>query len=251
VVDRVDPFGFFHLGRKVGAPVQLFVHPRRHRLIGLPSSLDRSPEGPTTDSAAGSQVFQSLREYVPGDDRRLIHWKSTAKTGTLMVREHVDTTLPDVVVVLDNSASRYDEQSFEEAVEVAASVVELCCHQGFPVSLHLPSRVDGEVSSGQDRLGVLLDQLAAVEMDERGPQSLLELLQRLSGGAGGAGLFLVSGSLAPAEAGAIAALARRYRSVTVAQIVEERQVIRMPGARTYGAETAQEIARQWNSGAVR
>jgi uncharacterized protein (DUF58 family) len=83
----------------------------------------------------GTQTFQSLREYVPGDDIRRVHWRSTARTGTLMVREHVDTSLPSTVVVFDTRAQCYFDDQFEEAVDVAASVVHASLERGFPTRL--------------------------------------------------------------------------------------------------------------------
>ena len=47
--------------------------------------------------------FVSLREYVPGDDPRLIHWPTTARVGTLMIREHVELRRPEFTVVLDTA----------------------------------------------------------------------------------------------------------------------------------------------------
>jgi uncharacterized protein (DUF58 family) len=81
---RADPFGFVRVDQRFGDVDTLFVHPRHHALVPMPTSLDRSLDGPTADAASGTQVFHALREYVAGDDRRLIHWKTSARTGTLM-----------------------------------------------------------------------------------------------------------------------------------------------------------------------
>jgi uncharacterized protein (DUF58 family) len=45
--------------------------------------------------------LDSLREYRRGDDVRLVDWKASARTGTLIVKELVPETRQDVVVVLD------------------------------------------------------------------------------------------------------------------------------------------------------
>ena len=71
----------------------------------------------------GTIAFQGLRPYVVGDDLRMVHWRTTARTGTLMVKKHVDTNRPQVVVLLDDRAGSYPANRwFEEAVEVAASL---------------------------------------------------------------------------------------------------------------------------------
>ena len=54
----------------------------------------------TADPMSG---FVSMREYVPGDDPRMIHWPTSARAGTLMVREHVEVRRPEFTVVLDTA----------------------------------------------------------------------------------------------------------------------------------------------------
>ena len=82
----------------------LWVHPRVHPIAAAGRGGARL-RGPVADTAPrGTVTFSSLREYVPGDDPRQIHWRSTARTGRLMVREHVDTSEPTVAVVLDTRA---------------------------------------------------------------------------------------------------------------------------------------------------
>jgi uncharacterized protein (DUF58 family) len=67
--------------------------------------------------------FRSLREYVVGDDARLVHWASTAKTGALMVRDHFELRRTTRCVVLDTLDRSLTEALFEDAVEIAASIV--------------------------------------------------------------------------------------------------------------------------------
>jgi hypothetical protein len=62
---------------------------------------------------------------VVGDDHRKIHWLSTARVGEPQVRVYRDSSVPTLTVLLDNRASRYGEDRFEDAVEVAASVLDL------------------------------------------------------------------------------------------------------------------------------
>ncbi|OLT25824.1 hypothetical protein BJF79_43970 [Actinomadura sp. CNU-125] len=58
-----------------------------------------------------------------GDELRHVHWKSSARTGTLMVRQLVDASLPTTTVVLEARPERWPEpDDFELAVDVAASV---------------------------------------------------------------------------------------------------------------------------------
>jgi len=123
-VVRADPLGL--LRRRVGhAPATtLWVHPRWALVSALPSGFAKDLEGPTSDaSPAGDIAFHALRPYQLGDDRRHIHWMSTARSGTLMVRHYVDNRRPTLAVLLDDASHAYDGPQFETAVEVVTSLV--------------------------------------------------------------------------------------------------------------------------------
>jgi hypothetical protein len=60
---------------------------------------------------------------VIGDELRQVHWRSTAKTGALMVRQYVDVTRPVLVVVVDMNLSHYANLTeLDDAVDLAASI---------------------------------------------------------------------------------------------------------------------------------
>ena len=109
------------------------MHPKIYGLIG-PQGAARVVESEsvvrraTIDPMSG---FISMREYVPGDDPRMIHWPTTARTGTLMIREHVEVRRPEYTIVLDTARAVGTPDDFEEAVDVAAS---LACTRSGPAS---------------------------------------------------------------------------------------------------------------------
>ncbi|KQM84015.1 DUF58 domain-containing protein [Agromyces sp. Leaf222] len=121
---RADPLGLVRREIVWSEVAELHVHPRTVAIAALSSGFVRDLEGsPTRDLTASDIAFHALREYVPGDDRRFIHWKSTAKTGTFMVRQFEETRRSRLMVVLDLDPEAYrDDAEFELAVSAAASV---------------------------------------------------------------------------------------------------------------------------------
>lgn len=121
---RGDPLGLARAERRWTDVVELFVHPATSPLDRLGSGFLKDLEGHTTQDLSNSDVaFHTLREYVPGDDRRHIHWRTTARTGTMMVRQFVDTRRSHLAVLLGCDLSDYlDEDEFELALSLAASL---------------------------------------------------------------------------------------------------------------------------------
>jgi uncharacterized protein (DUF58 family) len=144
-VTRGDPLGLISLARTYGEPATVWVHPRIHLLRAVPAGMARSLDGRIDKVPHGTITFDSLREYVVGDELRRVHWRSSAKVGELMVREQLDTSEPTIVVLLDDRAAAHPEvrdgtaESFETACEAAASIVAAAVREDLPVSLHLVS----------------------------------------------------------------------------------------------------------------
>jgi hypothetical protein len=105
---RGDVFGLIR--RVVQWPVYREVHvwPRIARPAGLLPGFVRDLEGDESTTRTASDLsFHTLREYVPGDDRRFIHWKSSARNGTLQVREFLQTHRSMVAVILSGNREEY------------------------------------------------------------------------------------------------------------------------------------------------
>jgi uncharacterized protein (DUF58 family) len=95
--------------------------------------------------------FFGLRESRVGDDRRDVHWKSSARTGRLLVREYEDELARRVVIAVDNALPKdvreavadnhvtpaMDAQvgAVERAVAVAASLAAVYLEVGWTVEL--------------------------------------------------------------------------------------------------------------------
>jgi uncharacterized protein (DUF58 family) len=193
-VRRSDRLGMAIRARELpGAPATMVVRPVVHRLEPPRSGRSRRTDSSTWhDIPMGSVTFDSVREYVPGDDTRRMHWLSLARTGKPFVRTYVDHGSVRGVVVLDTRRRAYGReavdgghlgrgmtpapagdtgsasgefcQEFEDAVEVAASVVVALADCTIPVRLYagpVPTRPrPGDVMGS----GFLLDALAGARL---------------------------------------------------------------------------------------
>ncbi len=120
-----DPLGLVRREVTYTGEEQLFVHPKTVLVGSLTTGWRRDLEGETTNERSPSDVaFHTLREYVIGDDRRHIHWRTTARQpdGKLMVREFVDTRRAHLGLLLSLRGGDYATvDEFELAVSSLGS----------------------------------------------------------------------------------------------------------------------------------
>ncbi|WP_245981413.1 DUF58 domain-containing protein [Frondihabitans australicus] len=121
---RGDPIGLVRRELEWTGVTELYVHPKTIGIQSTSTGLIRDLEGTATRDLTASDIsFHALREYVRGDERRHIHWKSTARAGQYMVRQFEETRRSHLVIAL--SLANVDfatEDEFELAVSVAASL---------------------------------------------------------------------------------------------------------------------------------
>jgi len=249
-IPRADPFGLCRTVQRMGSPQRIAVHPRLLSMHTLPAGISRNLEGPSSDaSPQGTVTFHRLREYVVGDDLRAVHWPSTARLGKLVVRHNVDTAQPYTVILTDLHPDRYSAETFEEAVDVTASLVMSMAVGKAPVQLR--------VTNG-DRLGgpsqrdptSLVDYLTEIKPDPDGSlDAQLVLLRR---DRGGTALVVVTGRLDLDSLPMIAALRRRFDRVIVTSIVSRPMRVPIhPGLKIVAAGSADELVQAWNTGVAR
>ncbi|GAA4241959.1 DUF58 domain-containing protein [Actinomadura meridiana] len=247
-LERADPLRLARRVREYGAPQLLLVRPRTVRLPLLPSGRAHHLEGPTSDrSPAGTATFHALREYVIGDELRHIHWKSSARTGTLMVRQLVDASLPTTTVVLEARPDAWpDPDDFELAVDVAASVAAGAAAANFPVRILTGDGPLADTRGGPDDLEVLLDRLTTVIVQD-GPRSAVDALRRVR--AGGSLVVVTSGV---AELGRIAAVRSRFDRVVVLRVRPAEPASAPPGVQLLDVADLDGLVESWRRlGSVR
>ncbi len=123
-VARTDPLGLVRAFVRVPLPQTVLVLPKRYRVPPLDFAGTRQYQlgGVALASSVGeSEEFVALRDYRPGDPFRRIHWRSWARAGHPIVKEHQDEFLARHGLVLDTFVALAQEEIFEEAVSVAAS----------------------------------------------------------------------------------------------------------------------------------
>ncbi len=245
-VPRADPFGLCRTVQRLGTPQRIAVHPRLLALKSLPTGASRNLEGPSSDtSPQGTVTFHRLREYVVGDDLRAVHWPTTARLGKLVVRHNVDTAQPYSVILLDLRPSVYSEETFESAVDIAASLVVSLAADRAPVQLRT---TDGTRLGGlAERDPVpIVDHLTEVAADETG--SLTAQLLLLRRDRGGTALVVVTGRADLESLPSIAALGRRFDRVIAVSVVNRKVPgVAHPGLTFFPTTDADALAATWNS----
>ncbi|MEX5637180.1 DUF58 domain-containing protein [Parafrankia sp. FMc2] len=226
------------------------VQPRPEFVLPPPTGRSRETDGRTSAAApSGGVAFHSLREYVRGDDLRLVHWPSSARTGTLMIRHNVVPHEPRMVIMLDTSEAPYTDDSFEEAVRVAASLTVAAFDGGFPVEVRTTAGAHLAAERGLSARGELLDLFAAARRSEGDP-GLPELI-RLGLADDGAALGIVTGMPAPVVLRAVTAVRRRFAMVSLALLTDPADAPGQPGLVPEGvfavrAATSGAFATAWN-----
>ncbi len=130
------PFGFLQKARRIDLATQALVYP----------SVDASPEflevlpgiqGAMETLVKGrGQDLYALRDYVPNDSARHVHWKASARFGSLMVREFAREADCSVLLIFDPyspaaqpNASAAEKVRFERAVSLCAAIAWSFCER--------------------------------------------------------------------------------------------------------------------------
>ncbi len=160
------PFSLFLKTKRVKIEKEFIVYPRiktRKARVkkggGLDEDVHRRMKG------RGRELY-SLRYYITGEDSRFIHWKLSAKTANLLMKEFEEEGGRKIVLYLENLLPEEPaadfENNFEEAVEEVASLASYLLKRGFFVGLcHRGGRIPA--GRGTNHLYTILRELALVK----------------------------------------------------------------------------------------
>lgn len=182
-IRSAGPLGLWSRQATLAAPGRIRVLPPFHSRVHLPSRLTRLREldgrTPLLIRGRGTE-FDSIREYVRGDDVRSIDWRATARHADpevpgsmrLMVRTWRPERDRRIVIVADTSrtaAARIaDEPRLDTAFEASLLLAALASHAGDRVDFlawdrRLRGRVHG--ASGPELLARMVDTMAGIDAE--------------------------------------------------------------------------------------
>ena len=153
------PFGLFV---KMGRPVlvePVLVYPAIRSLA--------SGEIPTILEAGWRERYRrgrgaglyNLRPYRPGDDPRLVHWRTSARTGDLILKELEEEDRPQIRLLVEDPPSGTPSEAIEADVSYVASLAALASRQGASVEL-LTAEGSSGLGTGEAHLDRILKCLA-------------------------------------------------------------------------------------------
>jgi uncharacterized protein (DUF58 family) len=159
------PFGLGRSRRSVRVDGRITVVPRWVDLRSFPLLEPSSSPSDVLHERArtgAGEEYHGVREYRPGDPRRSVHWRTSARAGKLVVREfeeHVQTRI--AVIVGGSDTGEPPDSAFEMIVSAAASIGLYALRTGHPIELFSCRSEVERLSSPADR--DLLDRLASVQ----------------------------------------------------------------------------------------
>ncbi len=166
------PSGLIRSIRRVAQTNPFIVFPKLLKLKNTHLFLKHKFQAGGTYSSfrSGScNEFLSTREYRQGDRMRDIHWKSSARSGKLIVKEYIDEYFVRVGLFLDTELKRFEKHlSFEVRISLCAGVAEDFYQKNYLVELYLSDARSPvvKIGGGYDQYTHLLEMLSAVEGED-------------------------------------------------------------------------------------
>jgi uncharacterized protein (DUF58 family) len=239
VVRLTDPFGLCELTRSFPSVDHLTVTPVVQPLppVRMTGEYAGSGESRARSVAVHGEDDAATREYRHGDDLRRVHWRSTARTGELMVRREEQPWESKATLVLDTRAAGHRGEgptaSFEWAVSAVASIAVHLRQHGYKLRMVTGGGIDVDATE-VDGDGLLLDYLAEVRLDPRA--DLATLIERVRHRTDGGLIIGVFGMLDVAEAELLGAL-RANNATCVGMLIDSSSWLNLPEPAREEADT--------------
>lgn len=156
------PFGFFYKTKTVPLNLETVIFPAIHQ-IKLPNLSEAGLEGDGILQQRGDELY-AIREYQPGDSLSSVHWKSSAKTERLRVKEFNSQNSYTIFLNLTdpNTNQSVQEEIREQRVSETASLVYHLIQKGHEVSLKT-NDTQTKFGNSQQHLIELMNVLAFIE----------------------------------------------------------------------------------------
>jgi uncharacterized protein (DUF58 family) len=217
-----DPFGFCQLLRTFSTTDCVTVMPETVTLptgrLGGQWSAGGHSGAPGMSS--GDEQDATTRPYRSGDDRRRVHWRTTARAGELMVRREEQPWQSQATLLIDSRRDAHSpgspSASFEYTVSAVASIAQTLIRGGYDVRLvDDVARVlaQSQLSTGDSGLAIME---ALADQQQTTSPSLLPVATRIGGGAAGqlgheqsSAVVAVLGRITRGDAAALAQAAAR------------------------------------------
>jgi uncharacterized protein (DUF58 family) len=168
------PFGFFYKTKTIPLKLETVVFPAIHP-VKLPEQSETGIDGEGIVQPRGEELH-AVREFQPGDSLSSVHWKSSAKTGNLRVKEFQSHNLQSytVFLTLTNPATNkpIQEEVLEERVSEAASLIYHLIQKGHKVSLKT-EEAQTAFGSSETHLLDLMHTLAFIGLQGEGNEGRL------------------------------------------------------------------------------
>lgn len=125
------PFGLFEKTRIIPNGQSLIAYPGQIDTSSIRSQVSGKEQIGSRKWRWGEEIL-GLRPAAAEDDHRMIHWRTSARMGQLMVKEFVEEIEQPRPLFFDNRGE--EGEGFEQAVEMAASLLRLLASRGVAVT---------------------------------------------------------------------------------------------------------------------
>jgi uncharacterized protein (DUF58 family) len=150
-IEKIHAWDFMHFYATVKKEVKeknISVLPERYKAVALKPDrfvIENSDTQESTKKGSDYPEVKDVREYIPGDSLKNIHWKLSSKKETLMVKEHINLASDCIVVVIELTEN--GKHSVERVLRTAYTVLYNWAKDGNPFTLWWWSEAENDMRS--------------------------------------------------------------------------------------------------------